>query len=205
MCLIWGTKGKIEYLQYGEQSSPGIPFFFFLFLSIHAYLFREYLQCGEQSSPGFPLFFFFYYIYQGIPTMWRTVITWYPIFFLSFFFFLTIQAYLFRESLQCGEQSSPGFPFFFIFFLVYISGNTYNVANSHHLVSQFFFFFFFFLTIQANLFRESLQCGEQSSHGFPFFFFFFLFIYLGNTCNVANMTWFFLYLHGKQYLGIHKI
>ena len=73
-------------------------------------------------------------IYQGIPTIWRTVITWYPFFF---FFFLSIHAYLFREYLQCGEQSSPGFPLFFFFLL-------YNVANSHHLVSHFFFFFFFF-------------------------------------------------------------
>ena len=30
---------------------------------------------------------------------------------------------------------------------------------------------------------------------FPIFFF------LGNTCNVVNMTWFFLYLYGKQYLA----
>ena len=107
------------------------------FLTIQAYLFREYLQYGEQSSPGFPFFFFL---------------------------FLCLQAYLFREYLQCGEQSSPGIPFFF----------------------------FFFLTIQAYLFREYLQCGEQSSPGFPFFFFFFFF-YLGNTCNVANMTCFFFF------------
>ena len=92
--------------------------------------------------------------------------------------FLTIQAYLFREYLQYGEQSSPGFPFFFFFFFkrIYL-GNTYNVANSHHLVSHF-------LTIQAYLFREYLQYGEQSSPGFPFFFF--KRIYLGNTYNVAN-------------------
>ena len=62
--------------------------------------------------------------------MWRTVITWYPNFFFFFFFFLTIQANLFRESLQCGEQSSHGFPFFFFFFFIY-------------------------------LFREYLQCGEH--------------------------------------------
>ena len=111
-----------EYLQYGEQSSPGFPFFFFFFSCIQAYLFREYLQCGEQYSPGIPFFFFFFFNYTsisilGIPTMWRTVITWFPIFFFFFFFFfLTIQAYLFREYLQCGEQSSPGFPFFFFFF-----------------------------------------------------------------------------------------
>ena len=113
--------------------------------------------------------------------------------------FLTIQAYLFREYLQYGEQSSPGFPFFFFFFHVYkriYLGNTYNVANSHHLVSHFFFklykhIFFgntynvanshhlvshFFLTIQAYLFREYLQCGEQSSPGFPFVLFCFFFL-----------------------------
>ena len=99
--------------------------------------------------------------------MWRTVITWYPIFF---FFFLTIQAYLFWEYLHCGEQSSPGFPFFFfkLYKHIYL-GNTYNVANSHHLVSHFFFF------------REYLQCGEhdlvfsipvwQTVPGIFFFFF----------------------------------
>ena len=62
----------------------------------------------------YPFFFFFFYLYMhiflGNTYMWRTVITWFPSFFFFFFFIIYI-----REYLQCGEQSSPGIPFFFFF------------------------------------------------------------------------------------------
>ena len=136
-------------------------FFFFFHVYKRIYLGNTYNVANSHHLVSH-IFFLNYTSISilGIPTMWRTVITWFPI------FFLTIQAYLFREYLQCGEQSSPGFPFFFFFFFFFFF-REYLQCGEHDLVffytctanSTWHFFFLFFLTIIYMIVQSNLPVG----------------------------------------------